>query len=962
MDKAIRQQPGKSASRPFHFRNAGALLRNLLENAAVPTFLIGTDGQLTYANHAFCDFLGYAPRDIASLGIHQIVHPDDAERMREQLAALAAGEIKGYSAERRYLGKNGKAIWVLASASRIVDESTGALLSITVQAIDIDRQKQAELALADSESRWNFALESAGQGVWDHDLRSGKTFYSRTWRVMRGMDPAEEFDPSDELWLSHVHPDDRERLWITVRRRNAGDANVDSFEYRERHRDGHYMWILSRGRAIDWFPDGRPARFIGTDTDITSLKNAEESLKSINSFHNLVVENIPAMVFVKDAVDLRFVLINRAGEELLGIDRSEYLGKSDYDFFPKEQADFFVSRDRDVLQAGGLQITPEEPINTRHRGKRLLRTLKMAVPDEHGQPKYLLALSEDITERRQAEIALQESEARLQFLDALGKETAKSIDAVEILATTTRMLGQHLNVAICAYADMEPDQDHFTIRGDWSAEGSPSIVGYYSLADFGKLAVKNLGAGLPLIVNDNLVELAPEEAATFQRIGITATICMPLVKEGRLTALMAIHDSKPRIWNANDQALLSEVTERSWAHIERVRSEISAREGERRLVQAQKMEAIGNLTGGVAHDFNNLLGIIIGNLDLLRGLPAGTAINDPKTEQLSGEALDAALRGADLTRRLLAFARRQSLQPQSVDVNQLVEGINKLLNRTIGDDIEIKLNLGADIWPVNADPSQLGASLINIVNNARDAMPKGGEVTIVTANRNLDEDYAARHPELAPGNYILIEVSDTGTGIAPEALNHIFEPFFTTKEQGKGTGLGLSMVFGFVKQSAGHINVYSELGHGTTFRLYLPSAVSAAEVPETVVLSGQQGHETILVVEDNDGLRRVVVRQLNALGYRVVEAQDGPTALKILENESADILFTDIMMPGGMSGYDLAKRAMARWPELKVLLTSGFPETRLNGNGNSPIKMQLLTKPYRKDDLAVAVRKVLDAA
>jgi PAS domain S-box-containing protein len=961
MDKAVRQQSGKSASRPFHFRNADALLHNLVENAAVPTFLIGTDGLLIYANHALCDLLGYAPDDVASLGIRQIVHPDDADRMSDQLAALAAGEIKRYTTERRYLSKNGKAIWVLASASRIVDERSGKLLSVTVQAIDIDRQKHAEMALADSESRWNFALASAGQGVWDHDLRTGQTFYSQTWRVMRGMDPTEVFDPSDELWLSHVHPDDRERLWITIRRRNAGEANVDSFEYRERHRDGHYMWILSRGRAIDWFPDGRPARFIGTDTDITSLKNAEESLKSINSFHNLVVENIPAMVFVKDAVDLRFVLINRAGEELLGIDRSEYLGKSDYDFFPKEQADFFVSRDRVVLQSGGLQVTPEEPINTRQRGRRLLRTLKMAVPDEHGQPKYLLALSEDITERRLAEIALQESEARLQFLDALGKETAKSIDAVEILATTTRMLGQHLNVAICAYADMEPDQDHFTIRGDWSAEGSPSIVGYYSLANFGKLAVKNLGAGVPLIVNDNLIELAPEEAATFQGIGIAATICMPLVKEGRLTALMAIHDRKPRIWNANDLALLSEVTERSWAHIERVRSEVSIREGERRLVQAQKMEAIGNLTGGVAHDFNNLLGIIIGNLDLLRGLPAGTATNDPKTEQLSGEALDAALRGADLTRRLLAFARRQSLQPQSVDVNQIVEGISKLLNRTIGEDIEIKLNLGADIWPVNADPSQLGASLINIVNNARDAMPKGGEVTIVTANRHLDEDYTALHPELAPGNYTLIEVSDTGTGIAPEALNHIFEPFFTTKEQGKGTGLGLSMVFGFAKQSAGHINVYSELGHGTTFRLYLPRATTAADAPEIAVVSDRGGHETILAVEDNEGLRRVVVRQLNDLGYRVLEAEDGNAASKILESEPVDLLFTDIMMPGGMSGYDLALRATSRWPVLKVLLTSGFPETKHNSHDGPVVNMQLLTKPYRKNDLALALRKVLDA-
>jgi PAS domain S-box-containing protein len=694
--------------------------------------------------------------------------------------------------------------------------------------------------------------------------------------------------------------------------------------------------------------------------DVTERRKSEEALKQESAFYDIVIDNIPAMVFVKDASDLRFSLINRAGEELLGIDRSEYIGKSDHDFFPKEQADFFVARDREVLQAGGLQVTPEEPINTRQRGIRFLQTRKMAVPDEHGQPKYLLALSEDITERRQAEIALRESEGRLQFLDTLGKETAKSSDAIEILATTTRMLGQHLGVAICAYADMEPDQDHFTIRGDWTVEGTGSIVGYYSLADFGRLAVKNLGAGLPLVINDNLAELPPEEAATFQSIGIGATICMPLVKNGRLTALMAIHDRKPRNWSASDLALLNEVTERSWAHIERVRSEASVREGERRLVQAQKMEAIGNLTGGLAHDFNNLLGIIIGNLDLLRSQPGAGIAKDPNLDQLTSEALDAALRGADLTRRLLAFARRQSLQPQHIDLNELIEGISKLLRRTLGAMIEIKLNLDPQVWPVHADPSQLGASLINIVNNARDAMSSGGTLTIATSNRNLDEDYTAAHSELAPGDFALIEVSDTGSGIPPELMNHLFDPFFTTKEQGKGTGLGLSMVFGFVKQSSGHINVYSEVGHGTTIRLYLPRAMTAADSPETATTFARKGNETVLAVEDNEGLRRVVVRQLNDLGYRVLEAEDGNAALRILERETVDLLFTDIMMPGGMSGYDLTNNAAARWPSLKVLLTSGFPETKLNGNGNSPVRMHLLTKPYRKDDLATALRKALD--
>ncbi len=717
-------------------------------------------------------------------------------------------------------------------------------------------------------------------------------------------------------------------------------------------------WSLLNSPVLD--DKGEVAWIIHRVEDVTERWKTEEVLKQESSFYDIVIDNIPAMVFVKHASDLRFALINRAGEELLGIDRSEYIGRSDYDFFSKEQAGFFVARDREVLQSGEVQVTPEEPINTRQRGVRYLQTRKLAVPDEHGKPKYLLALSEDITERRQAEIALRESEARLHFLDILSRKTAEATDANEILATTTRMLGQHLNVSNCAYADMEPDQDHFTIRGDWSMEGSPTIVGYYSLASFGRLAVKNLGAGLPLVVNNNLAELAPEEAAAFQSIGIAATVCIPLVKKGRLTALMAIHDRKPRIWKASEQALLGEVAERCWAHIERVRSEESVREGERRLVQAQKMEAIGNLTGGLAHDFNNLLSIIIGNLDLLRAQPGNAITKDQNLNQLSSEALDAALRGADLTRRLLAFARRQTLQPQRTDLNELIEGISKLLRRTLGTDIEIKLNLEPQLWPANVDPSQLGASLINIVNNARDAMPNGGMLTIATSNRHLDEDYIAAHTDLAPGDYTLIEVSDTGTGIPPEMLNHIFDPFFTTKEQGKGTGLGLSMVFGFTKQSAGHINVYSEIGHGTTFRLYLPRDLTAAAAPEAPKTTMHKGHETVLAVEDNEGLRRVVVRQLNDLGYRVLEAPDGAAALKILEREPVDLLFTDIMMPGGMSGYDLAKNAVARWPSLKVLLTSGFPETKLNGNSNASVKMHLLTKPYRKDDLASALRKALD--
>jgi PAS domain S-box-containing protein len=379
---------------------------------------------------------------------------------------------------------------------------------------------------------------------------------------------------------------------------------------------------------------------------------------------------------------------------------------------------------------------------------------------------------------------------------------------------------------------------------------------------------------------------------------------------------------------------------------------------EQRLRQAQRMDAVGQLTGGMAHDFNNLLGIIIANLDLLRD----SATLDAEQREILGDAVEAALRGADLTRRLLAFARRQPLQPERVEINELVSNTAALLARTLGERIPIRVKLAADLWPVMVDPAQLEASLINLATNARDAMPRGGELTIATANRALDAEYTAAHAELLPGDYVMIEVSDTGSGIPPEVVARVFEPFFTTKEAGKGTGLGLSMVFGFVKQSGGHVNVYSEVGEGTTFRLYLRRA-DAAAAPAAQPMQASPadgGSETILVVEDNEGIRRAVRRQLMQLGYRVIEAENAAEAQVALAAEPVVLLFTDIVMPGEMDGVELARTAMAKWPGLKVVLTSGFPESRLSGNGEAPAGLRLLSKPYRRDELARVLREALD--
>lgn len=880
-------------------------------------------------------------------------------------------------------------------------------------------------------------------------------------------------------------------------------------------------------------------------------------------------------------------------------------------------------------------------------------------------------------ERRRAETAVRENEARLLFLDALNKETARTRDADGVMAVTTRMLGEHLEVSSCAYADMDPDQDGFTIRGDWAAPGAVHILGHYSLADFGKTAVRELGAGRPLIINDNLKELAPEEAATFQNIGIGSTICMPLVKEGQLTALMAIHHRGPHQWTPRELALLTEVTERSWAHIERVRSEQAAREAAERLTlankaagigtwdydpvnnvlrwdsrckevfglspdaevsyegsflkglhpedrqraheavsaaltphapanynmeyrtigiedgverwiaatgqaifangqavrfigtvlditaqkkterhlrilndtgasvsrerdldkivqivtdagvgltgaqfgaffynvlapdggsymlyslsgaprsafenfpmprntavfgptfegsgvvrsddilrdprygknaprkgmpeghlpvrsylavpvisrtgevfgglffghaetgkfqaeqesallgiaghaataidnaqlltrlealnagleqrvadeiaermkaeeqlrQSQKMEAVGQLTGGIAHDFNNMLAVILGSLNLAkRRLGRGEVSIDRFIEG----AIDGANRAATLTQRLLAFSRQQPLAPEVVDINKMVGGMSELLERSLGELIRLETVLAAGLWRVKADPAQLESAMINLAVNARDAMPKGGRLTVETSNVSIDRKYA-REYALAPGQYVLVAVTDNGTGIPADVLGKVFDPFFTTKVVGRGTGLGLSQVYGFVRQSGGHVKIYSEVDVGTTVKIYLPrfageeagSALSQEEIPA----GASHQNETILVVEDDERVRNISSESLRELGYNVIEAASAKEAIRTIENGFVpDLLFTDVVMPD-MTGAELAAELSKRYPALKVLFTTGYTRNAIVHNGVLDAGKHLLPKPFAIEDLAAKVRTLLD--
>jgi signal transduction histidine kinase/ActR/RegA family two-component response regulator len=441
-----------------------------------------------------------------------------------------------------------------------------------------------------------------------------------------------------------------------------------------------------------------------------------------------------------------------------------------------------------------------------------------------------------------------------------------------------------------------------------------------------------------------------------RREGIVAFAGYPLLIEEKLVGVLAMFARKP-LTDFTLKALES-VSGNVALGIRRKQAERAEETMRQQLMQAQKMEAVGRLAGGVAHDFNNILTAVIGYcdfaLDQLRE-------EDPLYRDI-GEVKKAGVRASGLTRQLLAFSRKQVLEPRPVDLNEVATGLEKMLRRLIGEDIDLKLALAPALGTVMADPGQVEQVLLNLVVNARDAMPKGGKVTIETENALLDEAYADAHPDVRPGPYAAIAVSDTGCGMAREVLAHLFEPFFTTKETGKGTGLGLSTAYGIVKQSGGHISVYSEPGKGSTFRVFLPrtdrETVTEKKDPSPVAL---RGTETVLVVEDDEVIRTIASRMLRAHGYTVLTAPDGDSALTVCGRSDApvDLLLTDVVMPR-MGGRDLADRLAALHPALRVLYMSGYTAGAIADHGVLEAGVALLQKPFAAEPLLRKVRQVLD--
>jgi PAS domain S-box-containing protein len=748
-------------------------------------------------------------------------------------------------------------------------------------------------------------VDSSNDAIIGMDLRGLVTAWNRAAEAMFGYSAEEMIGRP----ITVLIPADRLGEETNMLERIRRGERVEHVETVRRRRDGSEIAV---SLTISPIRDNSGA-IIGASKiarDITERRQAAEQLRlSEGKFHALFADN-PLAIWAFDRKTLQFVDVNEAAIAAYGYSRAEFAAMRVTDIRPPEDVQSFLA----TLDVPRPRRRSAGEWRHRLRDGRIIDVSVTALDLELDGRQVTLAVPVDITERKRAQESLRESE-----------QMARGI----------------IDTALDAFVQMD-EAGRVT---EWNAQAE-AIFGWPRSEAIGMRVAE-------LIVPPEHRDAHTDSLARFLAGG-TGQL---LGRRFEIDAIRRDHEgSKPIRVELAVTALRRRTGHLFNAFIRDVTERAAAEE---RLRQAQRLEAVGQLTGGVAHDFNNILTVITGTIDIL----ADAVADEPRLAAVANMIDDAASRGTELTQRLLAFARRQPLQPRATDINALIVDTAKLLRPSLGEQIEIESMLDADAWPALIDPSQLSTTLLNLALNARDAMPGGGKLTLETGNVVLDEAYASQNTDVVPGPYVLIGVSDTGSGIPAAIRDRVFEPFFTTKEVGKGTGLGLSMVYGFVKQSNGHIKVYSEEGHGTTIKLYLPRVVMGAERPADVVAPPPLllGSETILVVEDDDLVRNYVLQQLRSLGYATIAAPNGSQALALIDaGAEFDLLFTDIVMPGNMNGRALADETLRRRPAVKVLYTSGYTESAIVHHGRLDPDVLLLAKPYRKSDLARMVRLALD--
>ena len=648
--------------------------------------------------------------------------------------------------------------------------------------------------------------------------------------------------------------------------------------------------------------------------DVTSSRAAEirvetalaEAQKS-EAHLRLITDSLPFMITYVD-LDLRYRFINRTGCTWYGQKAHSIIGRHVREIAGEAAFDRLQSHLE--FARHGVGVNFDTIVSYPDGVTRDIQCFYLPDVDKTRTVRGIVAIVMDVTGRKQTEEKLRASEKRYRSLYTKTPVMLHSVDSE----------GRLLSVS-----------DFWLEKLGYSRN---EVIGQKA-TDF--------------LTTDSARRAVEKEMPEFVKDGTCKDVEYQIVaKSGEMRDILlsAVADYDETGGFTRSMAVLTDVTERKVV--------------ERQLVQAQKMEMVGQLTGGLAHDFNNLLGVVMGNLQLLERSVKG---NDAANRRIAA-ALGAVDKGAELNRRLLAFSRRQKLETQTVDPNPLIEGLGDLLTRTLGEAIALECRLGEKIPYVVTDPSQLESAVLNLAVNARDAMAEGGKLTIESVHKPLHEDDTAREEGVAPGDYVMLSVADSGSGIPADKLDKVFEPFFTTKEVGKGSGLGLSMVYGFIKQSGGHVRITSEVGCGTTIRLYLPVDTCSScqsDTAQDIPATAEGGRETVLVVEDQVELREIAVGLLEDLGYSVREAENGRQALEVLAaHDDIDLLFTDIVMPGGMDGTQVAAAARELRPDLPVLYATGYAEAAVLRRGDVKAGENLVTKPYRQEDLAIKLRQALD--
>ena len=879
------------------------------------------------------------------------IHPDDRSRMRQAVEhSIASGT--DYDVEYRVLRSDGSVGWVQVRA-QLVRGADATPLRLAGTSLDVTQRRAAASRLELSEQSLRLATEAAEIGTWDLDLAANLLTWSDRTKAMFGISPDAPCGRAD--YAAGLHPEDREAtLAAFAAALDPAIRAAYDVEYRTIGReDGVVRWVASKGKGL--FDRGRCHRAVGTAIDITARKIAETRQAFLLALGDRL----------RDLFDDPDAMLAAATEALgrhLGVPSTGYVDVADATGVSSPACIWDASGG---IRAGAARPDLLAEYGSSHaaelRAGRMLRvddlagrpiasgvrSILAAPAQRHGRTVAFLFAHHDgphrwseddaeivreaaariwvAVERARAEVALRDLNASL---EARVEERTADRDRMWRLSTSA-MLVARFDGTITAV------NPAWTVLLGWTAE-------------------QLVGASMLLFVHpDDLVRSVAEAEKLAQGVTTRRFENRYRHRDGRYRWLSWTAVPDDRFIHAVGQDITAE----------KEAAEALSR-AEEQLRQAQKMEAVGQLTGGIAHDFNNLLTGIGGALELARRRAEDGRLDD--LQRYIGLAILSTDRAAGLTRRLLAFSRRQPLDPQRVEVNGLVAGMEELLRRTLGPSVELEMVLPDGVSPTLCDVNQLESAILNLVINARDAMPDGGRLGIETGNALLDRRFPpVRDGEIKPGRYVSIQVADSGTGMDAEVKARAFEPFFTTKPIGRGTGLGLSMLYGFVKQSAGHVHIESEPGRGTLFRLYLPvqeGAPAAVPAPEpTAARPVAARRARVLVVDDEEAVRTVIAEVLGELGCEVIEATDAASGLRVLHRGPLDLLITDLGLPAGLNGRQFADAACAARPALKVLFITGFVTDAEIGGAPQP-GLQLLTKPFTIDALIAKVGRLIEQA